>query len=357
MYAVKASESAQTGGTHIGNRYANTASMGLLDGKQASIGPRKSWLRTYYNWVSWLTGDLNTQMVGPFTNVGEDDIGLIEDFLSTPGGTPQPRALFVQGQGFAQDADAEGGTHLTFLNNYLFAGYRTDSYTKLTPGLVGCPDLTVTSDITTNGDVYAVSNSCTTTNNVLSVGTVESIPVSDYQNVGVNGPYHAAIMHNHSSTYNWTTVIDAWDIFNTYGRYCATSMGRLAYYHNLMTHTFGTYCSVWGVPATTLDVPQNGHAGQFVNFMKVDNSVMRSGASAQIEFGVETTGRVAVNLYDVTGRHVRTLADRTFQASASNRLTWNGTDDSGNQVPRGVYFARIQYAGKTALNGRVVVLR
>ena len=358
MYAVKASESAQTGGTHIGNRYANQAGMGLMDGKTASIGPRKAWLRSYYRFASWLTGDLNTQMVGPFTNVGEDDLGLIEDFLATPGGTTMPRALFVQGDGFAEDAAAQGADHLAFLNNYLFAGFRTGSYTNLTPGLVGCPDLTVSSSITTHGDVYAVQNSCTTTNDVLTVGTVESQAISDYQNVGVNGPYHASIEHVATGTYNWHSVIDAWDIYNTYGRYCATSNGRLAYYYNLMTNTFGGLCGNWGTPATTLDVPQLGHAGQFVNFMKVGNSVMRSGAKATINFGVESTGRVSVNLYDVTGRHVRTLADRTFQAGNDHSLTWDGSDDSGSQVARGVYFARIQYAAKgAAINGRVVVLR
>jgi hypothetical protein len=357
MYGVKAAESAQTGGTHIGNRYANQAGMGLMDGKQASIGPRKAWLRTYYRSIAWLSGDLNTQMIGPFTNVGEDDIGLIEDFLAAPGGTPQPRGLFVQGDGFAEDAAAQGGDHLAFLNNYLFSGFRAGSYTDLTPGLVGCPDLTVTASITTWGDVYSVQNTCTTTNDVLDVGTVESQAISDYQNVGVNGPYHAAIEHRPSATYNWHSVIDGWDIANSYGRYCANTVGRRIYYYDLTTNTFGGLCSHWGSPYCLLDVPGGEHAAPLLDFMKIGNAVVRSG-SATVYFGCSTPGRVRIGLYDVSGRHVRTLADRAFPAGNDHRLSWDGTDDDGRPVARGVYFARIEYAAKgAAISGRVVILR
>ena len=90
--------------------------------------------------------------------------------------------------------------------------------------------------------------------------------------------------------------------------------------------------------------------------MKIGNSVMRSG-SASIRFGVSGSDRVKVKLYDVTGRQIRTLADRAFPAG-EHSLTWDGSDDSGSQVARGVYFARIEYATKGApINGRVVVLR
>jgi flagellar hook assembly protein FlgD len=59
----------------------------------------------------------------------------------------------------------------------------------------------------------------------------------------------------------------------------------------------------------------------------------------------------------VTGRLVRTLADRSFAAGEYD-LSWDGSDDSGSQVARGVYFARVEYAAKGVVGtGRVVVLR
>ena len=355
MYGVKASESQSTGGAHIGNRYA-AAPTGFMAGKGASIGPKKDWLRTYYRMITWLTGDGNTNNFGPVANVGEDDIGVIEDFLSNSVGTPQPRQLLVQGDGFAEQCSANGGVHLNFLNNYLFAGFRDASYSDLTPSLVSCPDLiSAPSLVYSAADVYGVVNTCVTLNDVLDPGTVEASVASSYEAVGGNAPYRSGIEHTATGGHNWHSIVNGWDMFNTYSQNCATSNGRVSYYANLMFHAFGTLCGTWAATGT-LDVPNNQHGGQFVNFMRVGNSVMRS-SSATIHFGVENAGRVRVRLYDVTGRVIRTVADRNFEAGNDFSLQWNGTDDAGNQVARGVYFARIEFAKGAAINGRVVVLR
>lgn len=358
MYGVKASESAQTGGTHIGNRYA-VQPTGYQTDKGAAIGPKKSWLRAYYRWISWLTGDGNLDNFGPLPNIGQDDIGLMEDFLATPGGTAMPRALFVQGDGFAEQCNSEGGVQLAFLNDYLFTGLRDISYTDLTPALVSCPDLTSSSTIVPAGTVYGLYNGCTSSNDVLNT----PVPTTDdpgiqyvtkYQASGANAPYYAGIEHLASTAHNWHSLINGWDMYNTFSRYCATSNGRLSYYYNLMVNAFGSVCSGWAPASATNDVPNN-QGRQFVNFMKVGNSVMRS-SNANIAFGVENGGRVRVRLYDVTGRVVRTLIDRTYEAG-NHSATWDGRDDAGNQVARGVYFARIEFAKGAAINGRVVVLR
>ena len=75
-----------------------------------------------------------------------------------------------------------------------------------------------------------------------------------------------------------------------------------------------------------------------------------------MHFGVERDGRVRVRLYDVTGRVVRTLADRTFEAG-NHDAVWDGRDDTGRAAARGVYFARIEFANGTTINGRVILLR
>ena len=354
MYGVKASESQSTGGAHIGNRYA-VQPTGFMAGKGAAIGPKKDWLRTYYRMVTWLTGDGNTSNFGPVANIGEDDIGVIEDFLSNSVGTAQPRQLLVQGDGFAEQCDANGGVHLDFLNKYLFAGLRDASYTDLTPSLVSCPDLiSAPSLVYSAADVYGVANSCVTLNDVLLPGSIESAVASSYEAVGSNAPYRSGIEHTATGGHNWHSIVNGWDITNTFSQNCATSNGRLSYYANLMFHAFGTLCGSWAASGT-LDVPNNPHGAPFVHFMHVGNSVVRSG-NASVRFGVADAGRVRVRLYDVTGRVVRTLADRTFDAG-EHVATWDGRDAAGNAVARGVYFARIEFAKGDAINGRVVVLR
>lgn len=45
-------------------------------------------------------------------------------------------------------------------------------------------------------------------------------------------------------------------------------------------------------------------------------------------------------IYDVTGRLVRLLADRSFEAGVHD-LVWDGRDNNGSAAPSGIYFARL----------------
>jgi len=51
-------------------------------------------------------------------------------------------------------------------------------------------------------------------------------------------------------------------------------------------------------------------------------------------------GPAHVALYDVLGRRVRVLRDETLP-KGSTIAAWDGRDDAGNSVRRGVYFARV----------------
>jgi flagellar hook assembly protein FlgD len=63
-----------------------------------------------------------------------------------------------------------------------------------------------------------------------------------------------------------------------------------------------------------------------------------------------------MDVCDVTGRRVRSLAsDRTF-ASGTHALMWDGANDLGAHVPDGVYFVRL-IAGNASETSRVVVVR
>ena len=102
-------------------------------------------------------------------------------------------------------------------------------------------------------------------------------------------------------------------------------------------------------PSPALDTPQSNRV--YTNFMKIGNSVMRQ-ADSTVRFGVAKAGRVQVTIYDVAGRKVRDLTDRVFPAG-EHTLQWDGADDGGTKVARGVYFVRSSVQ-KDA--GRIIVL-
>ena len=94
-------------------------------------------------------------------------------------------------------------------------------------------------------------------------------------------------------------------------------------------------------PARRLGVG-DGPGSPFVSFMNLRSAnPMRSG-EAQIVFGIKNTERVEVKVYDVTGRLVKTVANRSFAGGVEHVVTWDGTNDAGQSVARGVYFYQLR---------------
>ncbi len=64
--------------------------------------------------------------------------------------------------------------------------------------------------------------------------------------------------------------------------------------------------------------------------------------STAIPYSVGEAGRVTLAVYDVAGRHVRTLVDRDHAPRTEEFVaTWDGRDDAGRAVTSGVYFCRM----------------
>ncbi|MGQ0723149.1 MAG: FlgD immunoglobulin-like domain containing protein [Candidatus Eiseniibacteriota bacterium] len=65
-------------------------------------------------------------------------------------------------------------------------------------------------------------------------------------------------------------------------------------------------------------------------------------------------GRAEVNLYDVTGRKVKTLLSEVVEAGAHS-VRWNRDNQKGNRVAAGVYFYRLRFE-ETQTSRKVVVV-
>jgi hypothetical protein len=62
-------------------------------------------------------------------------------------------------------------------------------------------------------------------------------------------------------------------------------------------------------------------------------------------FTLGSAGPARLALFDVGGRRVRLLVDAELPAGAHERA-WDGRDDRGRRVPPGVYWARLEAAGR-----------
>jgi hypothetical protein len=72
-------------------------------------------------------------------------------------------------------------------------------------------------------------------------------------------------------------------------------------------------------------------------------------------FAVPEATDVKLEVYDLAGRHVRTLVDGLVQAGWQT-ARWDGRSDRGGMVASGVYFCRLE-AGSRELSRKVVVLK
>ncbi len=61
--------------------------------------------------------------------------------------------------------------------------------------------------------------------------------------------------------------------------------------------------------------------------------------NTRIEFNLNKQTSVTLSVYDLSGRIVRTLVNKTMPAGI-NSVTWNGDNDSGQICPSGLYFYR-----------------
>ncbi|MBL7138772.1 MAG: Omp28-related outer membrane protein [Bacteroidales bacterium] len=77
--------------------------------------------------------------------------------------------------------------------------------------------------------------------------------------------------------------------------------------------------------------------------------------STTIEYAVAKPVTVVIEVYDVNGQKVKTLVDAPYQAGIY-KVTWNGTNDAGQQLPGGIYLYRLKTPDVT-LTRRCVLLR
>lgn len=344
LYNIHAAESSNTGSAQLGSRLANRADMGLMTGKYDRHGPTPEMLRTYYKILFLMSGDLNTSFFGAATDRGQDDIALVTNFLTYGANPSNPRGLWAMGHGFVEGNTAIDAPHTDFLTNILAVSLRDPSYFALSGATARFVDLVPTSVVlpaTHTGAIYAIENSCLFTNDVVLVnaGVSGATAGAYYQNLGANGPYVSSVYAPSTTGHPFISLLSGWDMWNMFSRRGGNTVGRLEYFMDVSTKVFGSICSFTGTP--TIDVPQN--TAQTVNFLgNIWGNPMVAGGKAVVRFGLARTDRVQVKVYDVTGRLVRTLADRNFPAGEQS-LTWDGTNDQGQVVSRGVYFTQVKY--------------
>jgi hypothetical protein len=347
MYGVKGGASYRTPAGSLGSRLANRTGMGLMAGKESRQGPTPLMLRTYYRLVCLSTGPLAAGVLGPFANCSQNDIALLQDFLTFEADPDYPRGIWVMGRGFVEGNTGVDAAHTGFLANQLAVSLRDPSYFLSSGATALYPDLIPTSTTSETGAIYSVRNACLFTNDVLEVNTsvTGATAASHYQNLGGAGPYVSGVFAPSTSVHPYVSLVDGWDTGDLFSRGGTDTWGRLSYFCNVFTNVFGSVCAYLSPPfgggCEPAGVDPADPLVPIRDFVALRNNPLVSGVAAP-RLGLARPDRVEARVYDLAGRRVRVLAEREY-AAGEHTLVWDGTDDRGQSLPHGVYFTSVRY--------------
>jgi hypothetical protein len=77
--------------------------------------------------------------------------------------------------------------------------------------------------------------------------------------------------------------------------------------------------------------------------------------STRIRFQLPAAGRARLDVFDVHGRHIRSLLDGVLM-SGEHEFRWDGRSDAARSMPSGIYLVRLESQGR-ALTREAVLLR
>jgi hypothetical protein len=103
------------------------------------------------------------------------------------------------------------------------------------------------------------------------------------------------------------------------------------------------------------ETPVTGVPEIGVGFCLAQNFPNPFNPSTAIPFTLNKTSYVSLRIYDVSGRLVRTIAERRFDTGCHTE-TWDGRDNTGRRVSSGVYYCKLA-AGAFSETRKMVLLQ
>ncbi|MDY0152621.1 MAG: T9SS type A sorting domain-containing protein [Candidatus Cloacimonas sp.] len=139
---------------------------------------------------------------------------------------------------------------------------------------------------------------------------------------------------------NWNSALVAWNDDRA-----GMLPDQYAYTGIYATHV---YCD-----GSALSDPENSPGAIVLSYNNYPNPF---NPSTTMSFLLKETGRLSLNIYNLKGQKVRTLANEELYFAGTNSLIWNGQDDNNHNLPSGVYLYSLQ-VDKEKHSGKMLMLK
>jgi hypothetical protein len=111
----------------------------------------------------------------------------------------------------------------------------------------------------------------------------------------------------------------------------------------------------WSDPFEYTDVKDENYHEMPSQFSLNQNYPNPFNPQTKLEFTLSKGCHVRLDIYNILGKRIRTLINE-HQTAGYKRVSWDGKDDNGNEVPTGVYFYRIK-AGEFTQAKKMILLK
>ncbi len=105
-------------------------------------------------------------------------------------------------------------------------------------------------------------------------------------------------------------------------------------------------------PVTSLEESENPNL--ITDFSSVHNYPNPFNPSTEISFKVNKTSQININIFDITGKFVKSLINKPFSAG-HHSLKWDGKNDSQKAVSSGIYFYKISSQNQSETKRMILV--
>jgi YVTN family beta-propeller protein len=224
-------------------------------------------------------------------------------------------------------------------------------------------------DLATNSVMTTFEATCTNTNVIAVQPQMHEVPVS----VGVEPPQVAAVTGG--VRLSWSYDLAAADGFHVYRRAgneeiarrltdfpLNSGNGRIQYFDPASGFAAGT---VLHYSHSTLrggiEVGRSEEVTLQLNGSVPTATVLHPAFPnpfnpiTHIKFELREAGRARLAIFDLAGRHIRSLADALLPAGVHERQ-WNGRNEAGQLVPSGAYYVRLD-TGHESIMQKMMLLK
>jgi hypothetical protein len=250
----------------------------------------------------------------------------------------------------------EKSTNALFTTDMGLSTIVTDQGLNVNPNVSGLGSFTFTGGGVANfaGDVFALNGGCPTIRNydgATNAGT--AVMTHRYTFQASNGP--GAIIMNKNVGAGWNTIWQGFgwfDIRNAFNTPPNSPNGTPDV--RLMRKILNAALPVNCIRAeSATDLPDEIDAPRVTSLHQ--NVPNPFNPTTTIKFDLSHDGNVKLQVFDVAGHLMRTLADQKMAKGFNQAVTWNGLDEKGLRVPSGVYFYQLVTDDYTATKKMVML--